>query len=431
MHTGANMVGVTRFVFDEQSAPTAAGMLSALGHTPADTLLRKLCASCHLGHDKTQHRLDSPFRGGGCLACHLGGYPEEAHPALTTRVGDERCFGCHARSSRISLSYAGLAEVDADTPGVDAGRGRLRDGRLVQHRAADLHHRAGLSCIDCHTKRDVMGPDAAPSGREQAVDIACSDCHLNRSARVRVDALPPATRARIPYAVPAAAELLVTARHGTPLWHIEVREHALLLHRKVNGGVVQIPPYTAASHALQAQHARLTCSACHSQWAPQCYGCHQRYDPDGAQWDHVAQRSTPGRWESRRANVRNDLPPLGVTAAGQIAPFVPGMILTASHPAWSRPKFRRLFAAISPHTSGRARSCASCHRSPTALGLGRGTLRRDGEGWEFAPRQPILDDGLPADAWTALDREQPVVSTRIGDRSFTRQEMLRVLEAYR
>ena len=40
----------------------------------------------------------------------------------------------------------------------------------------------------------------------------------------------------------------------------------------------------------------------------------------------------------------------------------------------------RRFAALSPHTIGKSRSCESCHRSSTALGLGQGALSiEDGE----------------------------------------------------
>lgn len=84
-------------------------------------------------------------------------YPDEAHPALTARVSDARCFGCHSRSGRISLSYAGLAEVDGSTePDAKAGL-RLPDGRPIARLPADVHYLAGMSCIDCHTSIGLMG----------------------------------------------------------------------------------------------------------------------------------------------------------------------------------------------------------------------------------------------------------------------------------
>jgi hypothetical protein len=134
MHSGRGMVAVTRQVFGEHPPAAGADTLGSLGSGPADSLLRKLCAGCHLGQPKRAHALDvTRDRGGGCLACHINAYPIEAHPALTAKVEDGRCFGCHARSGRIALSYAGLAELDKATAARrDPGSlGRLADGRWV------------------------------------------------------------------------------------------------------------------------------------------------------------------------------------------------------------------------------------------------------------------------------------------------------------
>ena len=436
MHSGTHMVQLTRRALDQDAAAGDPPSLQSLSATPADSLLRKLCASCHLGHEKREHRLDvSRARGGGCLACHLNRYPADAHPVLTAKVEDGRCFGCHSRSSRISLSYAGLAEVDRTRAAPAAGGklARLEDGRLVEHRAADLHHRAGMACIDCHTGAGLMGPQPAVSRQDQAVDIACSDCHANRRPRIGPAVWPREHRwmlTRIPFAV-SEDQVFLTTRRGTPLWHIEVAADDLVLHLKLSGQTLRIPPQRAESHHLETEHRRLTCNACHAQWAPQCYACHLSYSPDAAQWDHAERRLTPGRWSQQRARVRNTLPPLGVTADNRITAFVPGMIMTVDHPAWERTLFRRLFGALAPHTTGRSRTCQSCHRSPVAVGLGEGELYRQGAEWRFIPAQPVLGDGLPADAWTELDAETPGLGSYPGDRSFDHGELRRILNSGR
>ncbi len=428
MHSGRGMVHKTRRVFGEPAGNDPS--IQRLKDSPADSLLGKLCAGCHLGRDKTGHALDAvKDRGGGCLACHINEYPSDAHPQLSAKVRDERCFGCHSRSSRIALNYAGLAEVDAAHPSSD--RGRLSDGRLVERRARDVHHRAGMGCIDCHTGMGVMGGIHGAAIQRDAVDIACQDCHANRHPRLSLEDWPARQRGqlqRIPFPVVPGQEFLTTA-HGTPLWHIEVRPEGNRLHRKLSTAVLEIPPLSEQSHPPGGQHARLTCNACHSQWAPQCHGCHTAYKPDERQWDHRVGEITPGRWVERRWNIRNDLPALGVTAADRIGPFIPGMILTIEHPAWQRPRFQRLFAASAPHTSGPSRSCASCHNQADALGLGRGRLSGETDGWRFEPEQEVLADGLAADAWTGLDRTAPGASTVTGDRSFTHKEMMRILDA--
>ncbi len=145
-------------------------------------------------------------------------------------------------------------------------------------------------------------------------------------------------------------------------------------------------------------------------------------------------------------------PPLGLRGkgVGRVEPFVPGMIMTLNKdrgvpggklPASahglidSKTIFRRLYAPSVPHTTThKGRSCASCHRSSLALGLGRGTLTLDTGGaaprWRFAPAVETLpQDGLPADAWIPWGRarEDRHLATRTDARPFTPEEQQRVL----
>ena len=354
MHTGRGIVHTTRAVIDGATGPADTVNLQSLGHNVADSMLRKQCASCHLGQPKTSHALDvTRDRGGGCAACHINEYPANEHPALSADVSDGRCFGCHSRSGRISLSYTGLAEVDESTS-------RLADGRPVEKLPADVHYLAGMRCTACHDADDVMGSPTGAVHQRDAVDVACIDCH--------------------------------------------------------------------DKHEDEA-HERLTCNTCHSQWAPQCYGCHMEYDEDGEQWDHVERRMTPGRWSDERWGVRNDLPPLGVNAHGQVDVFVPGMIMTVAHPTFDKEKFVRRFAPLSPHTTGPSRSCESCHRSSTALGLGQGELRITDDAIRFEPASEPLRDGLPADAWTSIVRPPGPGETGEGHRPLDAAEIDAILRA--
>ena len=355
MHTGRGMVHTTRLVIDGDPGPEHTRNLQSLGDSVADSMLRKVCASCHLGQPKTVHAIDvTTSRGGGCLACHIAAHPEGAHPALTSEVSDARCFGCHSRSGRISLSYAGLAEVDESEL-------QLADGRKVAQLEADIHYAAGMGCKDCHYADDVMGSAGHAVHQRDAVAAECTDCH--------------------------------------------------------------------EPHEEDADHERLECSACHSQWAPQCFGCHMAYDAGGEQWDHVDREMTAGRWHDRRWDVRNTLPALGVNAEGRIEVFVPGMIMTVAHPDWDEAKFVRMFAPLSPHTTGQSRSCESCHRSSDALGLGRGELALVEGELEFEPAGEILQDGLPADAWTNIGNTLGGRAPFPGQRPFDAEEMRRIRAA--
>ena len=418
MHTGHGIVHKTRAALDDAPGAGDHANFQSLGHSIADSMLRKQCASCHLGQPKRNHALDvTRDRGGGCLACHVNDYPDDAHPALTTRVEDGRCFGCHSRSGRISLSYTGLAET---VPPADAGERpelRLGDGRPVERLPADIHYLAGMGCIDCHTSVGLMGDAGDARHQREAVDVACTDCHGNAAPRVAMRDWPPELermKKHVPFAVDAGTRFLATSKNRTPLWHIELRSDGAWLHTKNTGRLLRIPEQEPGHHGRDRAHERLTCAACHSQWAPQCYGCHMEYDPGGEQWDHVAKTITPGRWSDRFWHADNGLPALGVNDEERIEPFVPGMIMTLSHPARDATKFVRQFAPLSPHTTGASRSCESCHRSSKALGLGDGGL---------------LQDGLPADAWTNKDNSLGGGAPLPGQRPFTPTEMRAILDA--
>jgi hypothetical protein len=302
-------------------------------------MLRKQCASCHIGQTKTEHTHDVMWdRGGGCLACHVAEYPENAHPALTASVSDARCFGCHARSGRISLNYTGLAEVDTSTL-------KLPDGRPIERRPADVHYQAGMSCIDCHTSVGLMGSAGDALHQRQTVDISCADCHDNPSPN------------------------LTTEKNG------------------------------------------------------------MEYDADGEQWDHVERALTPGRWSDELWHVRNTLPALGVNEDDQIELYVPGMIMTVAHPEFEEEKFVRMFAPLSPHTTGKSRTCESCHRSSEALGLGQGKLTNIAGETVFEPAHELLRDGLPADAWTNIGNSLGGRTPSAGQRPLNETEMDAMLNA--
>jgi hypothetical protein len=432
MTTGHGIVHKTRAVIDGAAAETGSSNFQSLGDSVADSLLRKQCASCHLGQPKTTRALDvTRDRGGGCLACHVNDYPDNAHPALTVRVDDGRCFGCHSRSGRISLSYAGLAEVPppeepGDVPGL-----RLADGRPVERLPADAHNLAGMSCIDCHTSVGLMGAAGDASHQREAVDVACTDCHGNGNPRLALRDWPAelsGMRKHLPFEADAGSRFLTTSNRGTPLWHIELRDDGAWLHTKNTGRVLRIPQ-PAPGHPGDDLHARLTCAACHSQWAPQCFGCHLEFDQDGEQWDHIARSVTPGRWSDRFWHADNGLPALGVNDKDAVDVFVPGMIMTVDHPDLGEAKFLRRFAPLSPHTTGASRRCESCHRASSALGLGDGDIGTGKNGIEFRPRHDRLQDGLPADAWTNVDHSLGGRTTLPGQRPFTQEEMTAILGA--
>jgi hypothetical protein len=433
MHTGEGIVNVTRMLIDGHVGADDTVNLQSLGHGATDSMLRKLCASCHIGQNKTGHKLDpTRDRGGGCLACHINDYPTDGHPALSTKVSDARCFGCHSRSGRISLSYTGLAEVLAPSSEETGKRLRLADGRHVERMPVDVHYQAGMSCIDCHTSIGLMGAAGEARHQRDAVDIACVDCHDNSNTRIRQSEWPDeftGLARHIPFPADSDTKFLRTGKNGAPLWHIQVLDDGAWLHTKNTNRTLKVPVLKSDTHGTDDRHDRLTCTACHSQWVPQCFGCHMEYDTDGSQWDHIDQAVTPGRWNERRWDVRNGAGPLGVNEQGDIETFVPGMIMTVSHPDWNEDKFLRVFAPLSPHTTGSARSCESCHRSTVAVGLGDGEVVEESGELHFLPAHESLQDGLPKDAWTNMNGSLGGDTPLTGQRPLDTNEIETVLSA--
>lgn len=442
-----------------------------LGHTAADHHLRELCVSCHLGQPKEQWGpIGEESRGGGCNACHLV-YGEQAaselarylaapteerrsiprsHPALTVNPGNEHCFGCHSRSSRISTSYEGWHELRGDPPaGVDAsGLRKLDDGRYFERATPDIHHERGLECIDCHTSNELMGSGAPVARKTDQLRVGCADCHAAKLASIDPAALDPESRMLLALRKWTLAPLqcLGATRGGETLVNVVVDENGRgRLRRKRTGEWLPLKAPLAICTEGRG-HARLSCASCHSAWAPRCTTCHTAFDPNEEGYDHVDQKWVRGTWNESSGPFEVALPTLGIRIHrdadgrehGAVETFVPGMILTFDRNRDPRqppdPVFRRLYGLTFAHTIRReARSCASCHADPIALGYGRGSLRYEVAGsvgrWRFTPREPPSPhDGLPADAWIGfLQPRDDMVSTRDDVRPFTVEEQRRIL----
>jgi hypothetical protein len=472
MTTMAGVIRVNRRVLgepaDASAPPPHAGRL---GTSVADSHLRELCVSCHLGQPKTDFGpIDEESRGGGCNACHLvygaeakaaldtylaapsetpsttPRTPPAAHPSLTLNPTNEHCFGCHSRSSRIALSYAGWHEMRGP-PASPAARVRtLADGRRLEHVRADVHHERGLDCIDCHTAWEVMGSGAVVARKSDQVRIVCADCHAARLASVAVADADPESRVLLALRgwTPGPSMRLGAGRNGDVLVNVFVDEagHGTLRGKRSGASHPLKPP--AAACTSGGGHARLSCASCHSAWAPRCTTCHTQFDPGDEGYDWLAQKWVPGTWNESSGPFEVAPPTLGVRvdaaapggARELVDTFVPGMIMTFDRNrdpgGRAHVVFRRLYAHTFAHTVRReARSCESCHADPVALGYGRGTLAFDkgSRRWRFSAKAPRSGhDGRPADAWIGfLQPGQGMVSTRDDVRPFTVAEQQRVL----
>lgn len=479
MRTFAGVIDVDRRVFGEPAASLSIPPhVRDLGTSVADSHLRQLCAGCHLGQTKEAWgAINQESRGGGCNACHLV-YSAEAtqqlaqyeatrlgarkeipkvHPALTIAADNGHCFGCHSRSGRISTNYEGWHELRDPPPAAELAAAaktaapqfrRLDDGRFFTRVVPDVHQERGLDCIDCHTANEVMGKGDIVAHKQVQLQLRCEDCHTRQFASTAAAALDPETQKLLQLRkwTLASGQKLAATRTGDPLVNVIVEADGRgRMRSKRTGKSAELrPPLAVCDHGKG--HDRLSCSSCHTAWAPRCASCHTTFDRAAEGFDHVGQKFVKGAWQESSGAFEAAPPTLGIRTdprdaahpAGVVDTFVPGMILELdrNRAAGGRPDpvFRRLYARTFSHTVRReARSCESCHSDPVALGYGRGALRYDVTGetghWRFTPEHERLGtDGLPADAWIGfLQTRGDMVSTRDDVRPFTLEEQRRVL----
>ncbi len=374
MARAPGILAVDRFAFGERKTPhrEPGDDLTSLDpnaapKTPAESHVRKLCAGCHLGARKPRPGdLGDDARGGGCTACHLAppnvaaGKGGPLHPEVSAVVPERRCSGCHGRSGRITMSFHGVVELEPGDPRVT---GKTADGRPTARIAADVHAVAGMTCIDCHVERELMGTGTPHLHAHEALEVRCADCHR------KAGQVPPRDPDREQVAealrrswarrklTPLSLSPLYT-QLGTPLVRTDAASHSLLL--SVDGARKTIPLATEKPwHALRG-HERLSCQSCHAAWAPRCGSCHTSFDANGTDVDHLSGKATPGHW-TEVAGANGFGPPLlALGPRGAIEPFVEGMRMTLV--VGGAKSERTLFAPLDPHTTARARACSSCHQ---------------------------------------------------------------------
>ncbi len=449
MATLSGMISVDRYVFGEQKSPDVLTDVHHLGNSAADEHLRNLCVRCHLGNPKTVlGPVNETSRGGGCLACHLnyGAPAVEAlqkhqtratdtawlrnHPSLSLHVTDNHCFGCHSRSGRISTSYEGWHETPllAGQMPDSAGYRLIEGSRVFKKESEDVHHKLGMECIDCHHSYELMGDGKRYRHEEDQEDVQCEDCHLEgRPAGIKASQLQnePALVAALRYGKISGLDYLMTSKGHHALINTRVKGDTAWLTTKNSGKTFRLKE--PAKVCTAKAHRDVSCSACHSAWAPSCIGCHNTYDPDEPGYNMVTNKKKKGSWVEYTGQYLAQPPALGVRVSGkkrEIIPVIPGMVLTIDRESYTHRKhdsllFRRLFAPAAPHTTAaRGRSCKSCHNDPVALGFGKGKLTyniKNGKGnWKFDPYfQNSPHDSLPEDAWTGfLQSRTGMVSTR-------------------
>ena len=413
------------------------------GHSPlaphAADLPRKACNQCHLYSEGVGRagRLgqDGLYRGEGCAACHVvyseSGLSVSADPSaerfepghprqhrMVTAPPTGTCVHCHAGDASIGNSFRGLAQLypnmpaGPDVPGTTdrliAGQFFLQDERRLP---PDLHHAAGLHCVDCHGVQDVMGDGDIYGAMEHGVGIECSSCHGTFDAVTNL-----------------------RDERGRRLANLERKGELFVLRSKVTGKAHRVkqalhvvepghPDYNPrAARAMTGEHGRLECYACHSGWNPNFFGFHFDRNEAFSQLDTTSGQRTTGTVSTQErvfASLRQFV--LGLNSEGMFAPYMVGfstmgtvhaadgtLSLDQGLPRTAEGRSGMSMIHHQTHTTQPvARSCVECHRSPATWGLGSG----GDTGGSFAlTRGLALAVGERGVATLLLEREDPARS---------------------
>ena len=414
---------------------------------------RKMCGGCHLYRPRYPNLGQIGKRGGGCTDCHIVellkpnrdlAQKDFQHPGLTTKIPSKNCIKCHNRSARIGLSYFGRFESEGyGTPFMKGAPGprQLSGGRFYLELPADVHHRkAGMSCIDCHTEKGVMGDGKVYEHQEQQVDIDCATCHEPELKSVDPD--PELTRRLIRAAgrrVSDGKNVRIFSPKESPLYHVTAEpDGKMILYRKQDGKAITYNRLSKPEVHKASYHKRLTCQACHSKWIPQCYGCHEMLFKQADQRDWLTGKRSVGRWQEGRSYLRFRRPTLGIRPGDRVGPFAPGcqvFINVFDEKGKHRPDaFSRhlVMASFDPHTTAlKVPACEGCHLDPKIIGLGEGNLKITANGPVFQPVYNSAESGLgidfPLEAFVSCQGEPLQAPSRENSRPFNQEELTGII----
>ncbi|MBU2516445.1 MAG: hypothetical protein KKB57_02600 [Proteobacteria bacterium] len=229
-----------------------------LSGKPVDDFLRRRCLRCHLwgkGADTKGAR-----RSAGCAACHrpydAHGAPPQGH-GLTKKVPVSQCLTCHGGCG-AGAEYTGRTPRDAVVSARFLAAQRDRP-ELIQNRAwrpmrPDAHFSAGLGCVDCHPRGEIMGDGRVRQAGLEHVGLRCWSCHGQPGK--------PPSNPRTSY--------------GEALKNLSWRGGKLVLTGKLDGKARPVPLLLGGQQAPVAHriagHAKVACHACHASYNPGAWG---------------------------------------------------------------------------------------------------------------------------------------------------------------
>ncbi len=247
---------------------------------PVDDFLRRRCLRCHLWGEGAE--LNGARRSSGCAACHrpyINGKPPQGH-GLTKRIPASQCLTCHAGCGAGAEYMGRIPRDDRETARfmtANPDQPRLWQGRAWRPMQSDLHYAAGMACIDCHPRPEIMGDGKQRPAALLHVGLRCSTCHGQPGKPVK--------------------EAITS--HGVKLNHVRITEKSLLLTGKLDNKTRTVPPLAGGPSSPVAhqvpEHTRVACHACHSATNPADWGLMVQLETRSAFqiWQPIAAQGDP------------------------------------------------------------------------------------------------------------------------------------------
>jgi len=392
---------------------------------------------------------------------------------LLTGIDDYTCAGCHQGSNRTVMQYWGIRldqnqdlRNDVQYPanpvtwrgthgderlfdpvvGNNTFNGRNRNQYILEEdydgdgrddTPPDVHHEAGLGCIDCHGSYDLHGGNPGEpqilSRMEQAVAIRCESCHG------AADAYAPTVSGEN-YAG-ETQDLAVDAK-GNPLRHVQRESDGhYYLYSRLTGQRHYVTqtldtivengrrnPFTnqeiyspKASYAMGRDDGmastglgpqqngvagsgfshgdNMSCASCHASWTNSCIGCHLEgeYSTNPNNFSNITGERIVFREDEADFVYQSPIPfQLGIGADNKIQPIIANTETFFLYEDRQNNRSRRFsFSDRNGMGSNTARSThpALSHNVMMPHSI-RGKVSEDNEGPRYCVACHLTDEGL-------------------------------------
>jgi hypothetical protein len=390
----------------------------------ADHLLRSACLKCHLWTRGEEKR--GLYRAGGCDACHVlyaddglsrTGDPTisktaPGHPVkheITIKVTVTQCMHCHNNEgARVGFAYTGKVQSRGSLPYQPDGTqpDPTYGVCVLPLNRGDVHYDKGLSCIDCHTTRELHGDGTLYGTMKGEVGIRCESCH---GTPYEVASLKDGSGRPLTNLYRQGDEVIQVAKITGKRHTIPQLER--LMARSALPSAMSIPGHVKE---LKGKN-QLECYACHGLTVPQYYGYSFKRDDrkvSPVDWvvgtgERVDPSPSGGKWSIDYAYLRWENPVLGINTKGRVSTYLPlyqGFLTHISEEGETivHNQFNKTASGlpglcmvpIQPHTnSKRALNCAYCHSDDKALGQYSGGIDTVAQGWPVNfPLERIVDE---------------------------------------